>query len=122
MAKNDYHQKLRGLIVEYIVLGYKSLKKFPDDEKYGMISQCKRALVSILLNYLEGFARTKKKVMVNFYEISYGSLQETIGIFYLAIFLEFISKEEYKKLFDIKEEIARMLWSTTKGVKQEDRE
>lgn len=115
MVKEEYHDKLRRLIVEYIRLGYKVIKKFPDDERYGMISQCRRALVSILLNYLEGFARMKKKVVINFYEISYGSLQETIGIFYLAVFLEFISAEDYKKLFNLKEEIAKMLWSTIDG-------
>jgi len=121
MKGEDYHDKLRRLIVEYIALGYKALKKFPDDEKYGMISQCKRASVSVLLNYLEGFARVKKKVVINFYEISYGSLQETIGIFYLAVFLKFISTDEYKELFKLKEEIARMLWSTLEGIKEENK-
>ena len=121
MKKEENHDKLRRLIVEYISLGYKVLKKFPDDERYGMISQCKRALVSVLLNYLEGFARIKKKVVINFYEISYGSLQETIGIFYLAIFLEFITKEDYQKLFDLKEEISKMLWSTMEGSKKENK-
>jgi len=84
-----------------------------------MISQCRRSSLSIMLNYIEGYARTKKKVMLNFYETSYGSLQESSYIFYLAVRLGYIKMKEYNKLFRYKEEISKMLWSTIEGIKRD---
>ena len=119
MDKEDFHKKLKRLIVEYILLGYEVLKDFPKEELYGMSAQARRSLVSVLLNYTEGYARSKKKVMLNQYEISYGSLQESICVFYLSVQLSFISKEKYSKLFTRKEEIAKMLWSTINHLREE---
>lgn len=119
MVENSFHKKLRQLIVRYILLGYKISKKFPDDERFGMTSQARRALVSTLLNYTEGYARSKKAVMLNFYETSYGSLQESICVFYLATQLEYISGSEYLQLYEIKEEIAKMKWNTITGLREE---
>lgn len=84
-----------------------------------MLSQVQRALVSILLNYVEGYARTKKGVTLNLYETSYGSLQESIAVFYLACQLKYISIDEYKSLFAKKEEIAKMEWSTLEGLRRD---
>ena len=57
--------------------------------------------------------------MLNFYEISYGSLQESITTFYLACQLKYISKEDYLKLFNKKEKIAKMLWTTINNLEKE---
>ncbi|MBI2436832.1 MAG: four helix bundle protein [Candidatus Magasanikbacteria bacterium] len=119
MYKERYHNRLKKLIEEYITIGYSVVKKFPLDEKYGMTSQVKRAMISIMLNYVEGFARSKKKVMLNFYEISYGSLQESITIFYFATKFLFITTTEYMQLYKIKEEIAKMLWSSIEGLRKD---
>lgn len=115
----DFHNTLKHLINEYILLGYQTSKKFPKDEQYGMTSQARRALLSIMLNYVEGYSRTKKKVTLNQYEISFGSLKESIYVFYLAQHLSIISKEEYLKLFQLKERIAQMLWKTIEGIKKD---
>lgn len=88
--REGFHNDLKKVIDEYIFSGYKITNKFPRSEIYGMTSQCRRALLSIMLNYVEGYGRTKKKVMLNFYEISFGSLKESIYVFYLAFRLEFI--------------------------------
>ncbi len=53
-----------------------------------------------MLNYVEGYARSKKKVMLNFYETSYGSLKETAYLFYLANKLGYISQETYQSMFE----------------------
>jgi four helix bundle protein len=112
MIEEDFHTKLRRLIIEYTVLGYKILKKFPKYEIYGMTSQSKRALVSIFLNYIGGYSRMIKGVVRNSCEISYGSLQESIGVLFLGSQLKFITKHEYLPLFHRKEEIGKMLWKT----------
>ena len=117
--REGFHNDLKKVIDEYIFSGYKITDKFPRSEIYGMTSQCRRALLSIMLNYVEGFGRTKKKVMLNFYEISFGSLKESIYVFYLAFRLEFISEQAYKDLFLKKERIAQMLWKTIEGIKKD---
>ena len=113
------HQILKEKITEYNLFGYFVSKEFSRDELYALTSQCRRSLTSVLLNYVEGFARRKKKVMLNFYETSYGSLQESITTFYLACQLSYISKQNYIELFNKKEKIAKMFWSTINNLEKE---
>ena len=55
---------------------YAITKKFPDDEKFGLISQMRRAAISIAANIAEGFRRRGIQEKVRFYNISEGSLEE----------------------------------------------
>ena len=120
MKKGDFfHDRLKKLITEYIVLGYKISGGFPSDERFGLTSQCRRALLSIMFNYVEGYARSRLKQLLNFYEISYGSLQESITAFYFAVQFKYIIKEDYIKLYNYKEEIAKMLWKTIEGLRKD---
>ena len=48
---------------------YAITKNFPKDELYGVTSQLRRAALSVVLNYIEGYSRKKKLVMINFFEI-----------------------------------------------------
>lgn len=78
-----------------------------------MKSQFKRAAASIMLNYIEGFAGRRGqecRVYKNFLDISHGSLAETKHLWCLAKDLEYIVKEEYKKGFNMAEEIGAMIW------------
>ena len=55
---------------------YKITKDFPKDEKFGLVSQMRRASVSIPANIEEGFKRRGIKDKINFYNISQSSLTE----------------------------------------------
>jgi len=79
-----FPEQLKKKMDEYAHLVYKVTKDFPKEERYGIVSQLRRAALSVILNYIEGFARHKKAVKKNFWEISYGSLKESK---YLLIFL-----------------------------------
>lgn len=57
--------------------------------------------------------------MLNFYEISYGSLQESITVFYFATKFKYITATDYIKLYSIKEEIAKMLWASIEGLRKD---
>ena len=120
MKKEDYfHGRLKDLITKYILLGYKISAKFPADERFGLTSQCRRALLSVMFNYVEGYARSRSKQLLNFYETSYGSLQESITAFYFSVQFKYIDKENYIKLYNFKEEIAKMLWKTIEGLRKD---
>ncbi len=104
---------------ELVHLVYRLTKNFPREELFGSASQLRRASLSIILNYIEGFARKRRLVKINFFEISFGSLKETMYL------LEFSQKENWthKKDFDsamkLADEIAAMLWKTINGLEQE---
>ena len=115
----SFHKKLKLLIHEYVLLTYAQSKKYPTDEKYGLTSQDRRAAVSVMLNYIEGFARQRPTVMLNFYETSYASLKESIYCRFLAMNLSYLTPDEYETALGLKEQIAPMLYSTTKGLRSD---
>jgi len=55
---------------------YEFTKEFPEDERFGLISQLRRASVSITSNIAEGFARYYFKDKVRFYYMARGSVSE----------------------------------------------
>ncbi len=95
---------------------YSAAKCFPKEELYGVTSQLRRASLSIILNYIEGYARGREKVHKNFLEISYGSLKETQYLIDFSFKEGYIVEESYKKLIKIADEIGAMLWGTIQKV------
>ena len=57
---------------------YSCTKAFPGDEKFGMVSDMRRAGNSVTHNVAEGFGRFEKKDKSRFYKISRGSSYELI--------------------------------------------
>ncbi|PIR93997.1 four helix bundle protein [Candidatus Falkowbacteria bacterium CG10_big_fil_rev_8_21_14_0_10_39_11] len=96
---------------------YRITKSFPQDERYGLTSQIRRAAMSIVLNYIEGYSRFKPNVQINFYEISYGSLKETKYLIKFCYKEELINESDYPLLQNITEEIGAMLWTELKALK-----
>ncbi len=86
---------------------YRITKDFPSEEKFGLVSQIRRAAVSVPANIAEGFRRRGSKNKVNFYNISQGSLSEVRYYAILAKDLGF--KVELDKLNDLILEIGKML-------------
>jgi len=55
---------------------YRITKDFPSEEKFGLVLQMRRAVVSVPANIAEGFKRRGPKDKTHFYNISQGSLSE----------------------------------------------
>jgi four helix bundle protein len=70
---------------------YTLTKEFPFDEKYGLISQMKRAVVSIPSNIAEGAARKGNKEYIQFLYIAMGSLSELETQILLSQRLQFVN-------------------------------
>ena len=72
------HKKLRAFeLADALVLNvYRATRGFPDDEKFGLTSQLRRAAISIASNIVEGAARSSRPEYVRFLEIAYGSAKE----------------------------------------------
>ena len=74
---------------------YNLTKIWPSDEKFGMISQIRRASMSVGANIAEGVARLSEKEKARFIEIAYGSLMEVAHFLFLAKELKMIKKSEF---------------------------
>ncbi len=118
--KNSFHDILKNKADEFAFLVYKITKDFPRDEIYGITSQLRRASLSVVLNYIEGFARVGDKQFKNFLQMSYGSLKESKYLLYFSYREKYMNEKEYKKLISLSEELGAMLWKTIQGVKNKE--
>src|SRR3989339_646804 len=93
---HDYHNLLVWKrTLEFVKLVYRLVKLFPRDELYGLVSQLRRAVVSVLANIVEGRGKPTDKDFLKFLYISNGSLNECQCYFELAKELEFISQIQF---------------------------
>ena len=86
------HQKLDVYKVSrnFVLECYKLTKQLPADEKFGMISQIRRAALSTHLNIAEGSSRKSEAERKRYYEISRGSLIEIDAALDVASDLEYL--------------------------------
>lgn len=110
MEPGSFLDNLQTKMDEYVHLVYFVTKKFPKDELFGSTSQLRRAALSVVLNFIEGYARQKMAVKRNFWEISYGSLKESKYLVDFAYKEQYLPREDYEKLTNLAEEIGAMLW------------
>lgn len=88
---------------------YKLTDKFPIEERYNLISQLKRAGVSVPSNIAEGSGRNHNKEFNQFLGIAKGSLFELQTQLIISEKLEFITSEESEKQQKDIEELIRMI-------------
>lgn len=88
---------------------YRLTQKFPSEEKFGLTSQIRRAVVSIPSNIAEGQARRTTGDYIRFISIAEGSLAELETQMIISIELEFCSKNEVEGNFALMLEIRKML-------------
>ena len=100
----------------FVLSVYKITKGFPDDEKFGLTAQFRRAAVSIEANIAEGYRKIGKQDKLRFFNISQGSLSECKDYIILARDLEYINIEQYQELWQSSEEASRLLISYCNGI------
>lgn len=91
------------------ILLYKILKNFPQEEKFGLISQIQRAAVSIPSNIAEGAGRNSEKEFIRFLSIAKGSMNELETQILLSLELGYISSEEKEELLSRCVEVLKMI-------------
>ncbi|NTV55385.1 MAG: four helix bundle protein [Candidatus Moranbacteria bacterium] len=101
---------LKSKMDEFARITYQVTRGFPKDEIYGLTSQSRRAALSVVLNYIEGFARGTDKELKHFLRISYGSLKESKYLIFFSFREQYLIKEEYETLMSLADEIGAMTW------------
>jgi len=119
MKSENFREELKKKMDKYVHFVYAITRNFPKNELYGVTSQIRRATLSIVLNFIEGFARFQKNVQRNFFEISYGSLKESKYLLRFSFVEKYISEKEYNKGLKMADEIGAMLWPIIRGLKND---
>ena len=95
---------------------YRATRKYPKDERYGLISQMRRAAVSIIANIAEGSGRKHAKEFQQFISIAIGSCNELGVYIQLSKDLGYLNKSEYDTIFTYHTEVSKMLYSLRNSI------
>jgi four helix bundle protein len=98
---------------------YKTTARFPQEERYGLTSQIRRASASVPANIAEGCGRGSDAELARFLRIAAGSANELEYHLLLANELEMLNSPEHKRLTKQVTEVKRMLTSFIKKLKAE---
>ena len=99
------YQKARQLVRDVYAL----FSFFPEEEKFALSSQLRRAVVSITSNIAEGMGRFSIREQAHFIEIAYGSLMEVYSQLQVSLDLNYIPETAFYKLKNDIREIAMIL-------------
>jgi four helix bundle protein len=105
-------QKAMDLVTEV----YRLTKSFPNDERFGLTAQLRRAAVSVPSNIAEGQARHSGADFRHFLHQARGSLAEVQTQLLIARNLGYISDADRRRLEERTEEAARILNGLTKAI------
>lgn len=83
---------------KFVLMIYQETKKFPIEEKYGLVSQMRRAVVSFTSNIAEGFSKKSSKEKYQFYNIAKASMTELQNQLLIAKDVGYLSEKSFKQI------------------------
>lgn len=109
----DVFKLAHGLVLNI----YEFTKSFPDGERFGLISQMRRAAASICMNLMEGAHRISKNEYRHFISIAKGSCGEVKYQLLLSKDLRYLSEDDYKEMAAAYERVSMMLTKMHESLK-----
>lgn len=97
---------------------YKITKTFPDEEKFGLTNQLRRAILSVCSNLAEGSSRAHCKEQTQFYQIAYSSLMEALNQIIITFDLEYIDLRSYETIRSDVEKCSRLINSLRNSIRK----
>ena len=88
---------------------YPLTRVFPPEEKFGLVSQLQRAVVSIPVNIAEGRGRKSTGAYLNHISIANGSLMEVETLIQIASRLGYLTQQQVAEVLSRTDEIGKML-------------
>ena len=83
---------------EFVKSVYETTRQFPDEERFGLTSQFRRAAVSIAANICEGYRKLSRADKLRFMNTSQGSLEECRYYIILSFDIGYIDRDTYDRL------------------------
>ena len=102
----------------FVVDIYRITQNFPTNERYGLISQLRRAAYSIPANIAEGNGKQHKKEYIHFLYIAKSSLNEARYFLLLSKDLKYMKEDKYDELINLLRFIEIMLMGLIKSLKR----
>ncbi len=94
---------------EVVLKIYQVTKKFPQEERYNLVVQIRRAAISVASNIVEGFNRFSVKDSLHFYNFAKASLEEIKYQLLIARDLSYLSPVDYQETLALTEKVGKML-------------
>lgn len=88
---------------------YRVTKFFPSDERFGLVSQLRRAAVSVSSNIAEGFRRKSKDEKQRFYEVAQASLTEVQNQLLISHDISYIPKDTFIAISEHSVRVGRLI-------------
>lgn len=101
--------------IDFVTEIYKLTSAFPEVEKFGLISQLRRAAISVSSNIAEGAARESPKEFGNFLSIAQGSASEIETQLLICNRLNYITKDKLKEMLKLLDAISKMITGLKKS-------
>ena len=102
----EIYQKSKKLLMDI----YKITEEYPEQEKFNVISQLRRSVLSIPLNIAEGYGRKSKEDFKRFLKISLGSSNEVEALLEISKELGYLKEDEYQQLSKENEIIGKKIF------------
>lgn len=95
---------------------YRLTRRLPDDERYGLSVQLRRAATSIPTNVVEGCARSSSREYRRFLDVALGSATEVLYLLRLVIDLGYVTAKDVDECRECSDHVARELQNLLKAV------
>src|SRR5438477_9956526 len=102
--------------IDFAELVYKHTRHFPDDERFGLTNQMRRAAVSISSNIAEATSRMSQTDFARFIEIATGSVFEVISQSFVGRREGVLSEANFRAIYNAAEVVGRMLSGLRKSL------
>src|ERR1700759_5463824 len=114
------HEKLDAwsIAMDFVVEAYRTTETFPKEEKFGLVSQIRRAAVSVPANIAEGAARQSDKEFTYFLSNAQGSASELETELIIARRLGYIEDERLIELRAMLGKVGRLITGLSQHLKR----
>ena len=109
--------KLAKELTRYI---YGLLVKFPQEERFALSDQVRRAAISVPANIAEGLGRFSLKERIHFLDISYGSLSEVLCEMEIAHDNRYITDNEFSHIEELASRISMTIYGLKKSLENKE--